>query len=115
MDEKFQNLHCEEVEVDELWGFVAKKQKHVSSTDDAREVGDQYIFVALDANTKLVPTFLVGKRSAENAVELMRDLQYRVANRPTITTDGFRPYIEAEKEVLEMFKATFPVAVKKSP
>ncbi len=95
MDEKFINLHCEEIEVDELWGYVGKKQKHVSKTDNAREVGDQYIFVALDAKTKLVPSFLVGKRSAENTVQLMRDLQYRVANRPTITTDGFKPYIEA--------------------
>lgn len=49
----------------------------------------------MDATTKLVVSHLVGKRTAENALELMRDLQYRVKNRLQITTDGFRPYVDA--------------------
>ena len=49
----------------------------------------------MDAKTKLVASYLVGKRTGENAVQLMRDLQFRVKNRIQITTDGFRPYIEA--------------------
>jgi len=63
--------------------------------DNAREVGDQYVFVAMDAKSKIIPSFLVGKRTAENALQLMRDLQYRVTNRITLTTDGFAPYVEA--------------------
>jgi IS1 family transposase len=95
MDKRLINLKCEEVEVDELWGYVAKKQAHVLPTDNQREVGDQYVFVAMDAKTKVVCSFLVGKRSLENAIELMRDLQYRVSGRITLTTDGFTPYITA--------------------
>jgi IS1 family transposase len=95
MDEKLTDLNCEEVEVDELWGYVGKKQKNVRSTDNQREVGDQYVFVAMDAQSKVVCSYLVGKRSAENAVQLMRDLQYRMAKRITLTTDGFTPYVEA--------------------
>jgi IS1 family transposase len=95
MDEKVQNLKCEEVEVDEVWGYVGKKQKNVRWNDNQRELGDQYIFVAMDAQTKVVCSYVVGKRNTENANLLMRDLQYRVATRITLTTDGFKPYLEA--------------------
>jgi len=95
MDKKLTDLKCEEVEVDELWGYVGKKQKHVRPEDDQRELGDQYIFIAMDAKTKVVCSHLVGKRSLENAIELMRDLQFRVSTRITLTTDGFTPYIPA--------------------
>jgi len=95
LDEKLTNLHVEEVECDEIWCYVGKKQKRVTWADNQREVGDQYVFVAMDANTKLVPSFVIGKRSGENALELMRDLQFRVNNRFQLTTDGYRPYLEA--------------------
>jgi IS1 family transposase len=95
MDKKLTYLKCEEVEVDELWGYVGKKQKHVKVGENQRELGDQYIFIAMDAKTKVVCSFLVGKRSLENAIELMRDLQFRMAGRITLTTDGFTPYITA--------------------
>jgi IS1 family transposase len=95
MDKKLTDLKCEEVEVDELWGYVGKKQKHVKVGENQRELGDQYIFIAMDAKTKVVCSFLVGKRSLENAIELMRDLQFRMAGRITLTTDGFTPYITA--------------------
>ena len=95
LDEKLVNLHVDEVECDEIWCYVGKKQKHVKPTDNTREVGDQYVFVAMDANTKLIPSFIVGKRSGENALHLMRDLQFRVNNRFQLTTDGYQPYVEA--------------------
>ncbi len=95
LDEKLTNLHVDEVECDEIWCYVGKKQKHVKSNENHREVGDQYVFVAMDANTKLVPSFIVGKRNGENALQLMRDLQFRVNNRFQLTTDGYRPYLEA--------------------
>lgn len=90
LDQKLTNLHVEEVECDEIWCYVGKKQKHVKPIENAREVGDQFVFVAMDANTKLVPSFVVGKRSGQNALELMRDLQFRVNNRFQLTTDGYR-------------------------
>jgi len=95
LDEKVVSIKAEEIECDELWGYVGKKQKRVTYKDNPREVGDQYVFVAMDARTKLVCSHLVGKRTSENTVQFMRDLQYRVTGRPTITTDGFVPYVEA--------------------
>lgn len=95
LDKKLVNLEIGVAEIDEIWCYVGKKQKHVRPSDDVREVGDQYVFVAMDATTKLIPSFVVGKRNGQNALELMRDLQFRVNNRPQITTDGYRPYIEA--------------------
>src|SRR5438445_2457922 len=95
LDQKLHNLKLDQIQVDELWGFVKKKQKRVTSTDNQREVGDQYVFVAIDATTKLIPAFVVGKRTSENALELMRDLQWRATNRFQLTSDGFRPYIQA--------------------
>ena len=98
LDAKLVSLKTDELQCDELWGYVGKKQKRVTDTDNRREVGDQYVFVAMDSKSKLVCSHLVGKRSAENTVAFMRDLQYRVSGRPTITTDGFRPYVEAVEQ-----------------
>lgn len=95
MDQRLTNLKCEEVEVDEVWGYVGKKQKRVTLQDNQREVGDQYVFIAMDAQTKMVCSYVVGKRSPENAMNLMRDLHYRLASRITLTTDGYLPYLNA--------------------
>ena len=57
--------------------------------------GEQYVFIAIDSETKLIPSFLVGKRNAENAYWLMKDLESRLATRVQLTTDGFRPYVNA--------------------
>jgi IS1 family transposase len=95
LDEKIKDLTVKQVQVDEVWSYVGKKEKHVKSDDNALEVGDQYIFVAIDAETKLIPSFVVGKRTGQLALQLMRDLQWRVNNRFQLTTDGFRPYIDA--------------------
>jgi hypothetical protein len=54
MDGQMRNLPCRRVEVDEIWAFVGKKQRHMTALDDPRRVGDQYAFVALDPETKLV-------------------------------------------------------------
>jgi IS1 family transposase len=94
LDSRMRNLPCRYVQVDEIWTFVQKKQKRVRPWDDP-ELGDQYIFVALDANTKLVPCFTVGKRDALNADTFMQDLAQRLRDRVHLTTDGFRPYLVA--------------------
>jgi hypothetical protein len=61
------DLPCERLELDELWAFVGKKQRHVRAEDDASRVGDQWTWVAIDAETKLVPSFMTGKRDSETA------------------------------------------------
>jgi len=86
------------MQADEIWTFVGKKEKRVGRNDNTEEVGDQYVFVAMDSETKLVPSFRVGKRNAANAWHFMQDLESRLARRVQLTTDGFRPYINAVED-----------------
>jgi IS1 family transposase len=57
-------MRCKRVQADEIWSFVGKKQRNVK-VDDHDEIGDAWVFVALDAQTKLIPAFTVGKRNRE--------------------------------------------------
>lgn len=96
MDEKMRGLSCDRIECDEIWAYVGKKQAQVN-TDKHRseEVGDQWTFVAIDPDTKLVPSYLVGKRSYANVHAFMGDLATRVTNNVQISTDGLRSYVKA--------------------
>jgi IS1 family transposase len=89
------DLGTKRVECDEIWGYVGKKQRNVISLHNRHQVGDQYTFVAMDADSKLVISHLTGKRGAANAHELMLDLKSRLRNRVQISTDGFEPYVAA--------------------
>lgn len=95
LNERMVDLDCKRVEIDELWGFVEKKQRHVRETDDASRVGDTWTYVAIDADTKLIPTFLTGKRNAETTSAFVSDLAARLRNRVQISSDGLRMYVEA--------------------
>lgn len=94
MDSKMQDLSCNYLQFDELWGFIGKKERHVSVDDDP-ELGDVWTFCAIDAETKLVPTFRCGKRTAEMANEFVQDVASRMANRVQISTDALHTYVEA--------------------
>src|SRR5439155_4450513 len=72
------------------------KQKHVKGDDSV--IGDQYTWVALDRNTKLVLSYRIGKRTAANAYHFVRDLAERVHGRIQLTTDGFVPYVGAVED-----------------
>lgn len=95
MDTKMRNLPCKRLEVDELWAFVGKKQRHVTKRDDASRTGDTWTFVAIDSETKLVPSFLVGKRNAECTQAFISDVASRLKNRVQISSDGLRTYIDS--------------------
>lgn len=95
LDDKVRHVYSRRVQVDEIWTYVFKKQARISSDDDNSVMGDQYVFVGMDADTKLAIAHRVGKRDAATAYYLVRDLQERLANRVQLTTDGFRPYLEA--------------------
>jgi IS1 family transposase len=98
MDAKLRNLNCRYVQCDEIWSFVAKKQRQVRK-EDGTEVGDQWIFVALDADTKLVASYCVGKRSIAIPMSFITDLHKRLAQQIQLTTDGFHFYTKAVAEV----------------
>lgn len=95
MDEKMRNLSTTRVEVDEVWGFVGKKNKRATSQERAVGVGDVWTWVAMDADSKLVPVFVVGKRDAYHAKALMSELSARVTNRLHLSTDGLAAYADA--------------------
>ena len=79
-----------------MHGFVQVHQKNLNpARHDEIAMGEQYVFIAIDSETKLIPSFLVGKRNAANAYWLMKDLESRLATRVQLTADGFRPYVNA--------------------
>jgi IS1 family transposase len=94
MDETMRGLTCTRLELDEIWGFVGKKEKHVKPEDPA-DVGSVWTFCAIDAETKLVPAFRVGDRDAATANAFLEDVAGRMTNRVQISTDGLNAYKEA--------------------
>jgi IS1 family transposase len=115
MDKSLRGMKLDHVECDEIWTFVQKKQARLTVDEKAErhDIGDVYLWTALDAKTKLVASYIVGKRSADNARRLMSDLAsrltfpkphdsdahaYQAARRLYVTqvsTDGFQGYPEA--------------------
>jgi IS1 family transposase len=94
MDETMRDLPCKRLEMDEVWGFVGKKEKHVKPEDPA-ELGSVWTFCAIDAETKLVPAFRVGDRDAVTTNAFLADVAGRMRNRVQISTDGLKAYEEA--------------------
>ena len=93
MDAKMRNLPCRRLEMDEIWGFVGKKERHVREGDSG--VGSVWTFCAIDAETKLVPAFRVGNRDAATANAFVRDVAERMAYRVQLSTDGLNAYVNA--------------------
>ncbi len=93
MDTTMRNLSCTRLEMDEIWGFVGKKERNVTKED--REVGSVWTWCAIDADTKLVPAFRTGERNTANAKAFVADVAGRLATRVQISTDGLPAYIQA--------------------
>lgn len=97
MSKTLVNLSCQRIQCDEIWNFVAAKQANLTDKILARNphAGDCWTWVAIDADTKLVCTWMVGKRDWITARTFIDDLQGRLANRVQITTDGLKLYTQA--------------------
>jgi len=95
-DSAFRNLNCRRVQVDELWAFIGAKQKNLTPENVARgAVGDIWLWTAVDADTKLVPSWLLGDRNAPTARMFMLDLASRLSNRVQLTSDSHGAYLRA--------------------
>ncbi len=95
-DRVFQGLTGKRLQVDEIWGFVGTKAKNAAPAKKAAsEAGDAWLWLATDADTKLVPCWHVGTRDGEAAMEFIDDLASRLANRVQLTTDGHKAYLYA--------------------
>ena len=95
-DKALRNLPCKRIQVDEIWSFVGAKDKNLRLKDVGKfGRGSVWTWVAMDADTKLVASWLISDRSASAATVLMRDLADRLANRVQLTTDGHKAYLNA--------------------
>lgn len=96
-DRVLRNLTCKRVQADEIWSFCYAKKKNVTQkiAEQHPDAGDVWTCTAIDADSKLVLSWLVGSRDAGAAYEFMQDVASRLSHRVQLTTDGHRPYLEA--------------------
>jgi IS1 family transposase len=98
MDSAMRDLSCERIQVDEIWAFVGAKQKRVTPEKAEQGWGDVWTWVAIDADSKLVPTYRVGARDLQEAQLFMSDLAGRLKNRVQLTSDGYTRYPRAVRD-----------------
>ena len=100
-DRVFRNLPTRRLQVDEMWAWIYCKQKNRTEEIAKKhpDAGDVWLWVAIDADTKLVPSWMLGQRDLATATAFVSDLASRLSNRVQITSDGHRPYVEAIETV----------------
>lgn len=114
------------VQVDEIWSFTYAKQKNVAAAKAAPDhAGDTWTWTAIDADSKMIVSYLVGGRDAEYAMWFMDDLASRLGNRVQLTSDGHRAYLEAVEgafgcdvdyaQLVKMYGATATAPGRYSP
>jgi IS1 family transposase len=94
-DDHLRNLPCRRVQCDEIWSFMYTKQKKVKEEQMAKGAGDIWTWTAIDADTKLVPCWMVGERDLGTATKFIGDLASRLRYRVQLTTDGHKPHLNA--------------------
>jgi len=95
MDAKMRSLNCRVIQMDEIWGFVGKKQRFATQGERREGMGDAWTFVAIDAESRMVPCFFVGKRDSYHANCFVEDLASRLNERAQISSDGLVAYVDA--------------------
>lgn len=99
LDEKMRMMDCVNIQTDEIWCYVRKKRARLTEKEKRDPtIGDQYVFVGMCADTKLVISHRVGKRDRKTAAHFMADLQSKLTNRIQLTTDGFDGYLSAVED-----------------
>lgn len=125
-DELVVNVKASRIQCDEIWAFNYCKQKTVKSAKAAPEgAGDIWTWTGIDADSKLIVSYLVGDRGSDTAIELMDDLRSRLANRVQLSTDGHRAYLEAVEgafgaeidygQIVKLYGPTFDKGGRYSP
>lgn len=112
-DEQMRNLKCRRIQADKLWSFCYAKDKNVPAEMRGMPgIGSVWTWVALDADTKLIPAWYVGDRNAGAAYEFMTALAGRLAHRVQLTTDGHRAYLEAVDLAFGFHRIDYAMLVK---
>ena len=98
-DRAFRNLNCRRMECDEIWSYCYAKERNLPAEKrNTFGFGSVWTWIAIDAETKLIPCWMVGTRDAISARMFMRDLASRLSHRVQLTTDGHQPYLEAVED-----------------
>ncbi len=108
-DQTLRNLNCKMIQADELWAFVGAKPKHTENTG----FGDVWTFTAMDADSKLMVSWLVGNRTIDYAHAFMRDVASRLANRVQLTTDAHYMYLTAVEGAFGWNGVNYTMLVKR--
>ena len=95
MDEKMRNLNCSQIQMDEIWGFIGKKQANLRPGDKEKGLGDIWTWISIDADSRMVPSYRVGKRDSYNAKCFVDDLAARLNGEVQISTDALAAYGDA--------------------
>lgn len=95
LSEKMRGITSKRIQVDEIWSYVGKHQRFLKPGDDRSQTGDMWTFVAIDPQTKLVPTYHIGKRTKHHATLFMADLADRLDNRIQLSSDALKSYLDA--------------------
>ncbi len=111
-DRALRELPCRELQCDELWSFVGKKNKRATEADKREGRGDAWIWTAIDAQLKIIPCWHVGSRDADAAFTFMEDLVSRLANRVQLTTDGLKVYAKAVEDAFGWNGVDYAMLVK---
>jgi IS1 family transposase len=111
-DRTMRNLQCERIQCDEIWSFVGCKNKNKKRAVNKQHPGDVWTWVAIDPDTKLIPMWYVGDRSAESAYRFMRALSPRLAKRIQLSTDGLGAYLIAVEAAFAFKPIDFAQVVK---
>jgi IS1 family transposase len=100
-DNIMRDLPCTQIQCDEIWSFCYAKAKNVPLHLRGSGAGDVWTWVAIDPDTKLIPAWYIGDRTAESAYPFMRSVQKRLRNRVKLSTDGHRAYLIAVQAALQ--------------
>jgi IS1 family transposase len=95
MDSTMRDLNCRLIQMDEIWGFVGKKNRNASTAERRAGFGDIWTFVAVDVESRMVPAYLVGKRDGYHADTFVADLASRLNSRAQLSSDGLSAYVDA--------------------
>lgn len=102
-DERVRGVRAKRVQVDEIWSFTYAKAKNVlSATKAPAQAGDTWTWTAIESDSKLIISWLVGARDVEYAIAFMNDLRGRIVNRIQLTSDGHKPYLAAVEDAFGM-------------
>jgi len=111
LDEKMRNLNANYIQADELHTRVFRSEWNIPAEEKNSEIGSLWVFIAIDAETKLVPCYVVGKRTEENAYNFLLDLESRIASDFQLTTDAFAAYHNVDTTRLRR-KASYAQLIK---